>query len=142
MGKNFKHQGTMCNVVIIFHFIKIIILHTVSVKRLAVLWFNKLPFIPRGIFLCIIEVSLKRSWIKWTTARPLTIIPWTRLTGTTMEFLLESKHNMNRNERNRIQVAKVFRDTCQVSRKFWAVWETSNGCENSETKLRESRNNI
>lgn len=51
----------MYNVVIIFHFIKIIILHTVSVKRLAVLWFNKLPFIPRGIFLCIIEVSLKRS---------------------------------------------------------------------------------
>lgn len=34
---------------------------TVSVKRFPVLWFNKLPFIPRGIFLCIIEVFLKRS---------------------------------------------------------------------------------
>lgn len=125
-----------CATLLLFFILLRLLFCTVSVKRFPVLWFNKLPFIPRGIFLCIIEVFLKRSWIKWTTTRPLTIIPWTRLTGTTMEFLLESKHNMNRNERNRIQVAKVFRDTCQVSRKFWAVWETSDGCENSETKLR------
>lgn len=116
-------------------FIKIIILHSICQDFQFCGSINCHLF--QGVFpYALLKFPLKRSWIKWTTTRPLTIIPWTRLTGTTMEFLLESKHNMNRNERNRIQVAKVFRDTCQVSRKFWAVWETSDGCENSETKLR------
>lgn len=59
MEKSLKYQGNKCNNVVIMSHLLRLLFCIVSVKRLPVLWFNKLPFIPRDISLCIIEVSLE-----------------------------------------------------------------------------------